>query len=430
MSQLRRVLGVRALALTMVNLAVGAGIFGLPALAARELGAGAVLAYLVCAVLVGLVGLCLAEVGSRVSDAGGPLRLRPRVLRRLCRHRHRAPALVRQRRRRERRRRRAPRGHPRGPRPGWLAGPVPRAAVLLAYYAALAAINVRGTRQGAGLSQLTTVLKLVPLVTLVVVGLPFVHRANLHLGALPSAGGLGRTSALLFFAFMGFESGPGASGEVTAPARTVPRALLFALTLIAALYLGLQVVAQGVLGPALADTGDAPLGATAVAVFGAVGGTVLLIATVLATAGGVAADTLATPRVLYALGRDGALPKALGRVDGARATPAVAIVVYAVVCAGLALSGTFRALATLSASGTLCSYLVCCTGLLRLRARGVRSDREPFVVPGGPVVPILATVTVLAVLAGLARRDFIALGALLGVTMAAALLRRKTAPDR
>jgi basic amino acid/polyamine antiporter, APA family len=420
---------VRALALTMVNLAVGAGIFGLPALAARELGAGAVLAYVVCAVLVGLVGLCLAEVGSRVSDAGGLYGYA-----------------------------RASYGGFAGTVTGhllwfangavgnaavavllvdtlgvlvpWLAGPVPRAAVLLAYYASLAAINVRGTRQGAGLSQLTTVLKLVPLVTLVVVGLPFVHRANLHLGALPSAGGLGRTSALLFFAFMGFESGLGASGEVTAPARTVPRALLFALTLIAALYLGLQVVAQGVLGPALADAGDAPLGATAVAVFGAVGGTVMLIATVLATAGGVAADTLATPRVLYALGRDGALPKALGRVDGARATPAVAIVVYAVVCAVLALSGTFRALATLSASGTLCSYLVCCTGLLRLRARGVRSDREPFVVPGGPVVPILATVTVLAVLAGLARRDFIALGALLGVAMVAALLRRKATPDR
>jgi APA family basic amino acid/polyamine antiporter len=151
---------------------------------------------------------------------------------------------------------------------------------------------------------------------------------------------------------------------------------------------------------------------------------------VLATAGNVAADTLATPRVVHALGRDGALPKGLGRVDGARATPAVAIVVYAVVCAGLALSGTFRALATLGASGTLCIYLVCCTGLLRLRARGVHSDREPFVVPGGPVVPILATVTVLAVLAGLARRDFIALGALLGVAMAMALLRRKAAPDR
>lgn len=413
----------------MVNLAVGAGIFGLPALAARELGAAAVLAYLVCAVLVGLVGLCLAEVGSRVSDAGGLYGyarasfggFAGTVTGHLLWFANGAVAnaavavlLV----------------DTLGVLVPWLAGPAARAAVLLAYYASLVAINVRGTQQGAGVSQLTTVLKLVPLVALVVAGLPFVHLANLHLGVLPSPRGLGRTSALLFFAFMGFESGLGASGEVTAPARTVPRALLFALTLIAALYLGLQVVAQGVLGPALADAGDAPLGATAMAVFGTVGGTVMLVATVLATAGNVAADTLATPRVVHALGRDGALPKGLGRVDGARATPAVAIVVYAVVCAGLALSGTFRALATLGASGTLCIYLVCCTGLLRLRARGVHSDREPFVVPGGPVVPILATVTVLAVLAGLARRDFIALGALLGVAMAMALLRRKAAPDR
>src|SRR5450631_4124264 len=55
----------------MVNMIVGAGIFGLPALAARDLGTGAVFAYGVCVVLVGLVGLCLAEAGSRVSDAGG-----------------------------------------------------------------------------------------------------------------------------------------------------------------------------------------------------------------------------------------------------------------------------------------------------------------------------------------------------------------------
>ena len=151
----------------------------------------------------------------------------------------------------------------------------------------------------------------------------------------------------------------------------------------------------------------------------------MLVAAVLSTAGAVAGDTLATPRVLHALGRDGALPRTLGRVDGKRETPAVAIVVYAVVCAGLALSGTFRVLATLSASGTLCIYLVCCVGLLRLRARGVRGTREPFVVPGGPVVPILATVTVLAVLGGLERRDFLALGAILVVAVTLACLRRR-----
>ena len=70
-ARLPRIVGVRALALMMVNIIVGAGIFGMPAFAARDLGAAAVLAYLVCAVLIGLVGLCLAEAGSRVPGTGG-----------------------------------------------------------------------------------------------------------------------------------------------------------------------------------------------------------------------------------------------------------------------------------------------------------------------------------------------------------------------
>jgi amino acid transporter len=306
--------------------------------------------------------------------------------------------------------------------------------VLLSYYAVIVVINVRGTRQGAGFSQLTTALKLVPLVGLVVAGLPFVRRANLHLGPMPSPGAVGRTAVLLFFAFLGFESALGTSGEVAAPARTVPRALLYALSVVAVLYLGLQLVAQGVLGPSLATAGDAPLSATAVAAFGATGGTVMLVAAVLATAGGVAGDVLATSRVVHALGRDGALPAPLGRVDGTRATPAVAILFYAVVCAGMALTGTFRALATLSSSGTLCVYLVCCLGLLRLRARGVRSEREPFVARGGPVVPVLAAMAVLALLGGLERRDLAMLVATLAVAVLLAMLnprsRRRRTRDR
>ena len=113
-----------------------------------------------------------------------------------------------------------------------------------------------GNLVNADSSQLTTVIKLVPLVGLVVLGLPHVHAANLHMGGVPGVGALSRTSVLLFFAFMGFETALNTSGEVTAPARTVPRALLVALAMIAALYLGLQLVAQGVLGPALATAPD------------------------------------------------------------------------------------------------------------------------------------------------------------------------------
>ena len=68
---LNRVIGVGALAFSSFNNIVGSGIFGLPALVAALLGPAAILSYLVCAVLIGLVGLCFAEVGSRVASAGG-----------------------------------------------------------------------------------------------------------------------------------------------------------------------------------------------------------------------------------------------------------------------------------------------------------------------------------------------------------------------
>ena len=68
---LERVIGVGGLGASAVNCIVGSGIFGLPGIAAAMLGPAAVLAYLLCALLVGLIGLCLAEVGSRVSHPGG-----------------------------------------------------------------------------------------------------------------------------------------------------------------------------------------------------------------------------------------------------------------------------------------------------------------------------------------------------------------------
>lgn len=55
----------------IVSVTVGAGIFGMPALAARDLGSAAILAYVMCAVIIGLVALCFAEAGSRVAGTGG-----------------------------------------------------------------------------------------------------------------------------------------------------------------------------------------------------------------------------------------------------------------------------------------------------------------------------------------------------------------------
>jgi len=70
-SSLRRSIGTLGLAAGIVNLTIGAGIFRLPADMAAQLGATAPFAYLLCAIAMGLIVLCMAEAGSRVSLTGG-----------------------------------------------------------------------------------------------------------------------------------------------------------------------------------------------------------------------------------------------------------------------------------------------------------------------------------------------------------------------
>src|SRR3954468_600605 len=69
---LARVIGTWGLAAGIVNVTVGGGIFRLPAGVAAATGAAAPLAYLVCSIAMGLIVLCFASAGSRVSMTGGP----------------------------------------------------------------------------------------------------------------------------------------------------------------------------------------------------------------------------------------------------------------------------------------------------------------------------------------------------------------------
>jgi len=424
---LQRIVGVRALALMIVSITVGAGIFGMPALAARDLGAAAILAYIACAVVMGLIALCFAEAGSRVAGTGGLYAYATEAF---------------------------------GPLAGgmvgmllftangafanaavaalfantvallvpWFAEPLPRAGLITGMYGAFAWLNIRGARRGVAAAQVTTIVKLMPLLLLVVAGAFFIHPENLRWTAAPTFATVGRASTMLIFAFMGLEGGLSISGEVSNPARTVPRAILLGMLSVVALYIGLQLVAQGVLGEALRGASTSPLADTAQVAFGPIAGTLVLIATVLSTLGYMAADTLATPRVLLALGTDGFLPKTVGEIDPVRQTPMIAVVCYVGLALMLALSGGFAALALVSASGTLAMYLICCLGVLRLRAKGVLGTETPFIVPGGPTVPLLASLGILALLASLERTELFALGAVLVVCAVPYSIRRMTLP--
>jgi amino acid transporter len=288
---------------------------------------------------------------------------------------------------------------------------IPRALLLISIYAVLAVVNICGTRLGTRLSVTSALIKMMPLLFLVAAGCFAIHAANFRWPGVPSAKSIGQAAVLLFFAFMGIEGGLNASGEVMDPARTVPRAIGMTLTLVSALYIGLQFVAQGVLGPELA-TAKAPLVAAATAVFGPWGTRLLVAATVLSAAGYLTSDMLCNPRTVYALAETGQLPKKLALIHPRFGTPASSIATYAALCLVMALSGSFRQLVIIASSGTLLLYLICCLGLLKLRARGVAMAGEPFRAPGGPFVPLAACVIIVWMLTTLELKELAAAASL------------------
>ena len=90
------------------------------------------------------------------------------------------------------------------------------------------------------------------------------------------------------------------------------------------------------------------------------------------------------------MSRDGFLPPSLTSVHPLFRTPNVAIVVYGVMVAILGVVGTFGWLTRFSNLAALSLYFLCSASTLILRRRNVRADGDPFVIPGGPVVPVLA----------------------------------------
>jgi amino acid transporter len=116
------------------------------------------------------------------------------------------------------------------------------------------------------------------------------------------------------------------------------------------------------------------------------------------------------------MGRDGLVPRRFGLVHPAFGTPWVAIAVYAGICGALVATGTFRQLVVLASAGTLLLDLVVAAAVLRLRKLGVRGDDPPFVVPGGPLVPVLAVGAVAVLLGTLTRAELLATGALVVVS--------------
>lgn len=428
--QLVRAIGTWGLAASIVNVTVGGGIFRLPGSAdvAGRLGAAAPLAYLACAVVMGLVVLCIALAGSRIALTGGPYAYVEATFGRYVGFlvgvllwtigATAIPGVAGLF---------ADAGASLMPAIGTFTG---RALFIGVIFAAVTLVNVRGVQQGTRLNVVLTVAKLAPLLFLLVAGLAAARGPNLRWEhGVPSAHDLSRAGVILIFAFAGVESALVPSGEVRDSARSVPRAVLTAMGIVTLLYIGLQVVAQGVLGTSLPGSAT-PLADAAGRVFGRWGVAMISAGFMVSAFGYLSGMMLAVPRALFAFARDGILPRSLAAVHPRFHTPWVAIVVQSAICWALAVLNSFETLAIIANVSAALIYIGCAAAAWKLTRHPAPATPGSFTLGGGAVVPVLAIVALLFLLSAVTLREWSVLVIVLAAASVLYLVATRRRPER
>ena len=400
---------------------VGSGIFTIPAAMAAALGPLAPLAYLACGLAVGAVLLCFAEGVSRVPTSGGVARFVDAAFGPywgfLTGVLNWAAAVV------------ASGGIASAAAdiigtmvPAMAAGPV-RSVALVIWFFALAGLNILGVGIASRIVAIATSVKLVPVALFIGVGVWFIDPGKLIVPQGAGVVDLGKAAILGIFLFTGIEASLSVAGEVRDPARTLPRAIIIAVTGYAALCIAVQVIAQGLLGASLA-TSVSPL-ADAMATVSPLLQLVLGAGAAISMIGWTMTDALSSPRILFAIARDGFLPSAFGRLHARNATPWVASLAHAAVAATLAVSGSFALLAVMAALIAMVVYIIGCGAAVKLRRDGVALAGPPVEIPALRLCAGIGVAAMVWVMAQATRAEATGIAALIGVVSLVYLLRRR-----
>ncbi len=404
---LNREIGIFGLSANIINIVIGAGIFVLPALVTGVLGRASIIAYLFCGLLITLIMLCFAEIGSKIIISGGAYSYIEVVL---------------------------------GRYPGFIAAffflltgvtsdaavanavadvagslfpfmqtGIIRLLIFLIIFAGLGYINIIGVKDGVGFVKMITLAKIIPLIFILLIGTKDLSVSHLVWDSMPSVTKIGEASLLLFFAFMGAESALSVSGEVRHPQKTIPKAIFISIAFILFIYIFIQLISQAILGSALSGYTENTLGHVAGKIVGPVGLVLMTMGAGVSMFGNLSSEVLSIPRVLYAVSNDRLIPvKILSKIHSKFATPYVAIIVYAGLDFLFASTGGFKELVIVSSASVLLIYLGVAVAVIKLRFTGEKHSRgDHFRIPGGIVVPVLTVLVITCFLSNLKQNEII-----------------------
>ena len=418
---LRRDIRIVGAAFLVLNSVIGAGIFALPGKVAINAGMLSPWLFLVVGVLFLAVVLTFAELASYYDKTGGPVLYASDAF---------GPLV--------------------GFSTGWLiflarmtafaananvmamylgslsdvldSGPA-RAAIITLVTVGLKWANIRGVKDGVRTMSVFTVLKIVPLLLLVLLGLQHVTGTTLLPGGGFDIDDLGGTTLLLIYAYVGFETIGVTAGETDKPQRTVPLALVRTIVFTGLLYFLIVLVFVSVI-PA-ASYAEATLVDVGRALAGPVGAIVITATAVFSIGGNLASSMLAAPRLIFSLAENRLLPQWFAHINEQHATPDRSILVMGAMALVLGLSSNFVDLAIGSSVVRLIGYIVCILALPTIRRQASpEARRRAFRLPGGYIIPLAALLICGWLIAQSKLEDWFKVLILLGIGIALYLVEK------
>jgi len=286
-----------------------------------------------------------------------------------------------------------------------VAGEVNLPAVVI--IAILTTLLVLGTKESARLNNIMVAIKLSVVVAFIAIGAFFIHSANWHpfvpanTGEFGSFGtsGILRGSAVVFFAFIGFDAVSTAAQEARNPKRDMPIGILGSLIVCTLLYIAVAGVLTGLVPYADLNVPD-PIakGVDAIGVnwfsvlikIGALAGLTTVILVLL----------YGQSRIFFTMSRDGLLPQLFARVHPRLHTPHLSQTMIGTIVAVVAAFTPINVLGEMVSIGTLFAFVLVCGAVIYLRRSDPHAAR-PFRAPGVPVVPVLGIFFCLLLMTGL-----------------------------
>lgn len=259
----------------------------------------------------------------------------------------------------------------------------------------LSLIIFYGIRQSAAIVIIFTLIEAGGLIGIIAIGVPYLGTVNYF--EMPfGIAGVFQASALIFFAYQGFEEIVKLSEETINPERNIPRGLIIALSVTIVLYMLTALAAVSVVGWADLAGSPAPFALIAGEVFGQGAFVLFTFIALFATANTALLMLLSSSRIMYGMAKSGSLPLRLGYIHPSRRTPAIAIAACGICSLLFLLLGNIRDIALVANFTLFITFIVINATVIVLRKKEPALSR-PFKVPGSvfgvPVIPVLGVLT-------------------------------------